>query len=80
MVEMTPVPLGSDAPSDVPRDTNANRFLQLYFLEDPVLAVWDEHFANLGADMQRDGIGTVQFASPFLATRPGTDLYTDRLW
>jgi hypothetical protein len=80
MVEMTPVPLGSDAPSDVPRDTNANRFLQLYFLEDPVLDVWDERFANLGADMERDGMGTVQFASPFLATQPGTDRYTDQLW
>jgi hypothetical protein len=80
MIEMTPVPLLADAPSDVPRDTNEHRFLQLYFLDAPVLDVWHEHFAGLGADLDAAGLGTVLFASPFLATCPGTDTYTDRLW
>ena len=80
MVELTPVPLLGDAPPDVPRDSTENRFLQLYFLEEPVLDAWDDTFARLGDDLDAAGLGRVAFASPFLATSPGTDAYTDQLW
>jgi hypothetical protein len=80
MVEMTPVPLLADAPSDVPRDTNGHRFLQLYFCEEPIGDAWDRHFATLGGDLDAEGLATVLLASPFRATRPGTDVFTDELW
>ena len=80
MAEFTPVPLQGDAPKDVPRDSAANRFTQLYFVDDDLPAVWNERFASLGADLERDGIGRAVFVSPFRATVPGTDRYTDQLW
>jgi hypothetical protein len=80
MAEFTPVPLQGDAPKDVPRDSGENRFTQLYFVDDDLPAVWDERFASLGADLERDGIGRAVFVSPFRATVPGTDRYTDELW
>jgi hypothetical protein len=78
--ELTPVPLLSDAPSDVPRDAANNRFLHLMFLDDDALAVWDERFAGLDDRFATSGLGRILFASPFLATVPGTDAYTDQLW
>jgi hypothetical protein len=80
MVELTPVPLLGDAPPDVPRDDAEHRFLQLYFLDEPVLDAWDDTFGRLGTDLEAAGLGRVVFASPFLATKPGTDAYTDELW
>jgi hypothetical protein len=79
-VTFTPVPLLADAPKDVPRDTAADRFLQLYFLEEDPVAVWDERFAGLGDAFGKTGYGRIVFASPFIATIPGTDTYTDQLW
>jgi hypothetical protein len=79
-VSFTPVPLFGDAPSDVPRDTATNRFLQLYFLDEPVLEVFDERFGSLGDELEQSGVATLKFISPFLATVPGTDRYADELW
>jgi len=78
-VSFTPVPLFGDAPSDVPRDTATNRFLQLYFLDEPVLEVFDERFGSLGDELEQSGVATLKFISPFLTTVPGTDRYTDEL-
>jgi hypothetical protein len=76
----TPLPLRGDRPADVPDQPTGNRFLHLHFsLEDP-LTVWDERYAPLGDEMAAAGVGEVLFASPFLATVPGTDTYTDQLW
>jgi hypothetical protein len=80
MLVGTPLPLRGDRPADVPDQPTANRFVHLYFsLEDP-LAVWDDRYASLGDDLAAAGMGQVLFASPFLATVPGTDRYTDELW
>ena len=74
------MPLLGDAPSDVPRETEAtDRFLQLYFLDEDPLEVWDERFGGLGKELDASGLGRILFVSPFLATVPGTDRYTDEL-
>ena len=76
----TPLPLRGDRPADVPDQPTGNRFLHLHFsLHDP-LAVWDERYAPIGADLEAAGLGRIVFASPFLATVLGTDTYTDQLW
>jgi hypothetical protein len=80
LVSFTPIPLLGDAPSDVPRDMAADRFLHAYFVEGDPVAQWDQGFAQLGDDLAATGLGTVLFASPFLGTIPGTDTYTDQLW
>ncbi len=80
VVTFTPIPLLGNAPSDVPRDTAAGRFCHLYFVDGDPVEIWDEQFASLGDDLAATGLGTVLFASPFLATVAGTDTYTDQLW
>jgi hypothetical protein len=80
VVTFTPIPLLGNAPSDVPRDEAADRFCHLYFVEGDPVEIWDEHFAGLGDDLAATGLGKVVFASPFIATVPGTDTYTDQLW
>jgi hypothetical protein len=37
-------------------------------------------WAGLGDAFSSAGLGSIVFASPFLATVPGTDTYTDQLW
>ncbi len=74
------MPLLGDAPSDVPRTDAGNRFAQLWFVDGDLPARWDESYATLGARMEQAGIGQVLFVSPFRATVPGTDTYTDQLW
>ncbi|HEY3723577.1 MAG TPA: hypothetical protein VGN59_09500 [Acidimicrobiia bacterium] len=80
VVTFTPIPLLGNAPSDVPRDEAKDRFAHLYFVDGDPVASWDQHFASLGDDLAATGLGTVVFASPFLATVAGTDTYTDQLW
>jgi hypothetical protein len=80
VVQFSPVPLLGDAPSDVPRDEAADRFLHLYFLDEDPVAVWDDRFGGLDTDFAASGLGTIAFGSPFLGTVPGTDTYTDQLW
>ncbi len=48
VVTFTPIPLLGNAPSDVPRDTAADRFCHLYFVDGDPVEVWDEQFAGLG--------------------------------
>ena len=78
--EFTPVPLLGDAPSDVPRRDGGNQFAQLWFVDGDLPALWAGSFATLGARMEAAGIGRALFVSPFRATVPGTDTYTDQLW
>lgn len=80
VAEFTPVPMHAGAPSDVPRDDATDRFLQLWFVDDDIHDVWDERFAGLGAAFAASGLGELVFVSPFRATVPGTDIYTDELW
>jgi hypothetical protein len=64
----------------VPDQPTGNRFLQLYFSTENPLEVWDDRYASLGDELASSGAGRILFASPFLATVPGTDTYTDELW
>jgi hypothetical protein len=52
----------------------------MWFVDDDPLAGWDKRFAGHGEDLEASGLGRIVFASPFLATVPGTDRYTDELW
>jgi hypothetical protein len=79
MTAFTPVPLFQDAPSDVPRNEDTDRFLQLYFLDENPLEVFDDRFGDLGKEFDASGLGRILFVSPFLATVPGTDRYADEL-
>jgi hypothetical protein len=71
----TPRPL-QRGPADVPRAEGSDRrFAHLYFLNGDPLEAWDADFEKAVGD-----IPGLTFASPFLATIPGTDTYTDQLW
>jgi hypothetical protein len=76
----TPLPLRGDRPADVPDQPEGDRFLLLCFSSEDPLAVWDQRYAALGDELAKAGRGEILFASPFLATVPGTDTYTDELW
>ncbi|MCU1351544.1 MAG: hypothetical protein JWM05_753 [Acidimicrobiales bacterium] len=78
--ELTAIPMAAGAPSDVPRDEAADRFSQLWFVDDEIHDVWDERFAKLGDEFAAAGLGELVFVSPFRATVPGTDAFTDSLW
>jgi len=80
VVVASPLPMPADRPGDVPATSGTGRFLHLYFLEEDPREVWADRFALLGAEFQASGLGSIVFASPFLATVPGTDRYTDELW
>ena len=76
----SPLPLLGDRPADVPESASTGRFIQIHFLGDDPLAVWDRDFAKMGQELQASGLGQILFASPFFTTIPGTDTYTDQLW
>ena len=80
VAELTPVPMPAGAPSDVPGDEGGDRFLQLWFVDEEIHDVWDERFAGLGGELAATGLGELLFVSPFRATVPGTDTWTDQLW
>jgi hypothetical protein len=75
-----PIAMHAGAPSDVPRDEATDRFLHLWFVDDDLPTVWDERFAGLGTAFEASGLGRLVFVSPFRATIPGTDTFTDELW
>ncbi len=80
-LSFAPLPLLSDAPGDVPRsEGDDRRFMHLYFIDTDPAKVWEEHFAGHGALLEDTGLGAVLWASPFIATVPGTDTYSDQLW
>jgi hypothetical protein len=77
----SPLPLLADAPGDVPRaEAEGERFLLLWFLDDEPDRSWEAVFARHGDEIAAAGIGRMLWASPFVATVPGTDTYTDQLW
>jgi hypothetical protein len=41
---------------------------------------WDDAFGDLGARLEKSGLGTLALAAPFVPTVPGTDTYLDQLW
>ena len=78
--ELTAIPLPADAASGVKADTAENRFCQLWFVDDDLLAIWADSFADLGTRFAAAGLGDLVLVAPFRATVPGTDTYTDELW
>ncbi len=77
----SPLPLLSDAPGDVPRDDESpDRILVLFFMDEDPTSAWSTLIATQDAALERSGVGRISFASPFVATVPGTDTYADRLW
>ncbi|MGB7050094.1 MAG: hypothetical protein WBG41_00840 [Acidimicrobiales bacterium] len=77
----SPLPLLNDAPGDVPRaDSSQERALILFFVDEHPAASWPEMLAGQESTLERAGVGRVSWASPFVATVPGTDTYADRLW
>ncbi len=81
VLAFSPLPLLADAPGDVPRsESTADRVLLLWFLDESPEGSWDSVFAGQEEAVAGAGLGRVIWASPFIGTRPGTDIYTDRLW
>jgi hypothetical protein len=80
VLAFTPLPLLADAPGDVPRDEVGDRLLLLWFLDEEPAAAWDRIFAGQAVALEEAGLGVLRWASPFVATVPGTDTYTDQLW
>ena len=78
--EFTAIPMHAGAPSDVPKDDAADRFCQLWFVDDEITEVWEDRFAHLGEDFAAAGLGRLVLVAPFRGTVPGTDRYTDQLW
>jgi hypothetical protein len=81
VLAFSPLPLLADAPGDVPRDQSVDaRTLLLFFLDDHPGSSWPSLLAAQQAALADGGLGHIAFASPFVATVPGTDTYADRLW
>jgi hypothetical protein len=80
VLAFTPRPLLDDAPGDVPRAApNDRTVLLLWFLDEEPSALWGQLFAPHGKEIEKAGVGRVAWASPFIPTIPGTDIYTDKL-
>ena len=75
-----PVPLLGDAPSDVPRTDDPDRFAVLAFVDGEIGEVWHATFAGLGRELADTDTADLLFASPFRKTIVGTDAYTAELW
>jgi hypothetical protein len=75
-----PVPLLGDAPSDVPRTDDSDRFALLAFVDGEIGAVWESTFASLGRELAAADTADLLFVSPFRKTIVGTDTYTGELW
>ena len=80
VVAFTPIPLLGNAPSDVPRDDGRGPLLPPLLRRRRPGGALGPAVRGLGDDLAATGLGTVVFASPFIATVPGTDTYTDQLW
>jgi hypothetical protein len=79
-LQFTPVPIPDEAPADIPRVAEDDRrILQLYFLDRDPAEVWSDEFARLDDAIGASGKATFVWASPFIPTIPGTDMYTDQL-
>jgi hypothetical protein len=77
----TPIPMGGEAPGDVPREeSNDRRTLLLWFLATPPEVAWEPVMVEHRRRLQESGLGTVVAALPFIPTIAGTDTYTDKLW
>jgi hypothetical protein len=73
-------PAGSESPMNLGADGGAkDRVLQLCFLDTDPREVW-EKFHAYAKVIDAGGKGTLTFAAPFFATKPGTSKYVDEIW
>ena len=73
-------PLPDDAPVEQPGTDGADRReLQLWFAQDEP-GTWWASVGDYADSLAESGEARVRWASPFIPTVPGTDLYTDQLW
>jgi hypothetical protein len=80
-LSFTARPLLINAPGDVPRTEGVERrFLQLVFLDADPRGVWEDRLASHNLELEKSGLATFHWASPFIPTVVGTDTYTDQLW
>ena len=80
-ITWTPMPLLVDAPGVKKSEGSDAKFIHLYFLDrDPADVISAGALAEHARDLEATGLGTVQWAGPFIPTIPGTDTYTDQLW
>jgi hypothetical protein len=74
-----PMPLPGSTPTYVkPVEGVGKRITVLYFLESEPADHW-HLFTDDGKAAAESGLGRLEFAAPFLPTRPGTDEYVDEL-
>jgi hypothetical protein len=68
-------------PSTVPATEGVGRRLvhTAFTTVDP-RECWNDVFADLGARVEKSGLGTLALAAPFVPTVPGTTTYLDQLW
>jgi hypothetical protein len=79
-VWFAPQPLPDDKMPDVADVPGVDRRITVvHFLDDDPRDVWDTRFARNGERVEQGGVGTLQFAAPFLPVLHGTDLYVDEL-
>ncbi|AZI37648.1 hypothetical protein NT2_06_02560 [Caenibius tardaugens NBRC 16725] len=74
----SPLPLDERSPADVPDSSGDHVTLVSFSIENPA-DVWTSRYADIGERIEQAGLGRVRFASPFVATVPGTDTYMEEL-
>jgi hypothetical protein len=63
-----------------PDRIEGGRFMHFWFLEQqPDAELWNRLFAGEAGRVAATGLGTLEFASPFFPTLPGTDKYIDEI-
>lgn len=76
----SPVTQNRNAPMDIPIVEHTERYdLQMWFLDADPVKVWSR-FDAYGQQIAASGLAKVAWASPWLPTIVGTDVYTDQLW
>ncbi|MFI0780285.1 hypothetical protein [Streptomyces sp. NPDC021212] len=71
-----PTPLPSNRMAYVKQVEGVDtRLTLLWFLERDPRMCWEEYLTGLDADVERSGLGRVEFVAPFIPTIPGTDRY-----
>ncbi|WP_055557832.1 hypothetical protein [Streptomyces sp. NBRC 110028] len=75
-----PTPLPSDRMAYVKQVEGVDtRLTLLWFLQCDPRMCWEEFLTGLDADVERSGLGRVEFVAPFIPTIPGTDRYVAEL-
>ncbi|MEU0843780.1 hypothetical protein ABZ370_30470 [Streptomyces sp. NPDC005962] len=75
-----PTPLPSDRMAYVKQVEGVDtRLTLLWFLQCDPRECWEEFLTGLDTEVERSGLGRVEFVAPFIPTIPGTDQYVAEL-